>query len=446
MPQSIVTETIPCADPSPWIDPQTSTPMLSTGLLDVPILLNLIDDADLLAEFCRESRGLLEEIESAVLALEQDPGDAGPIEAVFRAFHTFKGGAGFLKLDPIHCLTHDLESVLEVIRSGRRSVDQEIIELILASVDVLGAFLAEVESQLNGVGAGRPITVVGRTLHQALLQIIDASEAPTQPSETPRRGSSNGGRSFDPSPHQRVRDRIPVSARRLEELLTLVGRLQRQLAQESHDGQAPAPSLAEGLAELEQGVRSLFWIPCDLLFQRMHRVVRDASVKVGKPVHLSTRGGETLLDRRWEQLLADCLMHLLRNAIDHGIESPSVRCEHGKPPVGEVTLAAETRGDFLYLDVTDDGAGIATAKVLDRARHRGLIGPEDTLSEERAHQLIFEPGFSTADSISVLSGRGVGMDVVRSNIEALGGSVQIRSEEGRGTRFILQVPLTETER
>ena len=183
MPQSIVTESIPCADPSPWIDPQTSTPMLSTGLLDVPILLNLIDDADLLAEFCRESRGLLEEIESAVLALEQDPGDAGPIEAVFRAFHTFKGGAGFLKLDPIHCLTHDLESVLEVIRSGRRSVDQEIIELILASVDVLGAFLAEVESQLNGVGAGRPITVVGRTFIRLCCR---SSTRPRLPPSRPR--------------------------------------------------------------------------------------------------------------------------------------------------------------------------------------------------------------------------------------------------------------------
>lgn len=409
--------------------------------LDVPILLNLIDDADLLAEFCRESRGLLEEVEAAVLALEQDPKNIAPVEVLFRAFHTFKGGAGFLKLDPIHCLTHDLESVLEVLRTGRRSVDPSLIDLILACVDVLVAFLAQVESQLNGIGIGLPITVAGRSLHEAMLELIAGtqdSEAVPDPAidradtATPFSNSALGSR---------LHDSIPVSASRLDEALGTISRIRETLAAGPTDKDALLSSLSVQLEELDGLLSTLLWVPAEQLFQRMHRVVRDAAMKAGKPVRLMTVGGETLLDRRCEKVLGECLMHLIRNAIDHGIESPTTRCNLGKPITGEVVLKAVTHEKLLCFEVQDDGVGISTTKVLQRAVQRGLVAPDTLLAEAAIHELLFRPGFSTADSITALSGRGVGLDVVRSNLQKIGGSIEIQSESGRGTRFILQVPL-----
>ena len=412
---------------------------------DVPILLNLIDDADLLAEFCRESRGLLEEVEAAVLTLEQDPENIAPVEVLFRAFHTFKGGAGFLNLDPIHCLTHDLESVLEVLRTGRRSVDQSLIDLILACVDVLVAFLAQVEAQLNGIGIGLPITVVGRSLHEAMLELIAGAHDSEAIADSEIYRADTAIPFSDSALGSRLQDRISVSAVRLDEAHGAISRIRETLAATPPDTGALVRSLSMQLDELDQLLHSLLWVPTEQLFQRMQRVVRDAAMKAGKPVRLVALGGQTLLDRRWENVLGECLMHLIRNAIDHGIEFPTLRCDQGKPTLGEVTLNAVTRGKHLCIEVQDDGAGISTAKVLQRAVQRGLVVSEAVLSELAVHELLFMPGFSTTDSVTALSGRGVGLDVVRSNIQKIGGTVAIHSELGRGTRFILQVPLVSSE-
>jgi two-component system chemotaxis sensor kinase CheA len=413
--------------------------------LDVPILLNLIDDADLLAEFCRESRGLLEEVEAAVLMLEQDPHNIAPVEVLFRAFHTFKGGAGFLKLDPIHCLTHDLESVLEVLRTGRCSVDQSLIDLILACVDVLVAFLAQVEAQLNGIGIGLPITVVGRSLHEAMLELIAVTHASEAvPDSAIYRADTAISFSYS-ALSSRLHDRISVSGARLDEAHGAISRIRETLAATPPDTNALVSSLLVQLDEVDELLHSLLWVPSEQLFQRMQRVVRDTAMKAGKPVRLVALGGETLLDRRWENVLGECLMHLIRNAIDHGIEFPTLRCDQGKPTLGEVTLNAVTRGQHLCIEVQDDGAGIVTAKVLQRAVQRGLVASEEVLSELAIYELLFTPGFSTADSVTALSGRGVGLDVVRSNIQKIGGTIAIHSELGRGTRFTLQVPLVSSE-
>ena len=413
--------------------------------LDVPIVLNLIDDADLLAQFCRESRGLLEEVEAAVLTLEQDPQNMVPVEALFRAFHTFKGGAAFLKLDPIHCLTHDLESVLEIIRTGRRSVDQSLIELILACVDVLVAFLTEVESQLNGIGIGLPITVVGRSLHQSMLQLLAAPQDAEASPDSVICGADTATSVSDSAPSSRQCDRVLVSASRLDEALEAISRIRDTLAAIPPNKDSLVHSLSVQVESLDGLLHALLWVPTEQLFQRMQRVARDAAMKAGKPVRLVTLGGETLLDRRWEKVLGECLMHLIRNAIDHGIESPTVRCDRGKTTTGEVILNAVTREGSLCIEVQDDGAGIATAKVLQRAVQRGLVAPEVILSETAVHELLFKQGFSTADSVTALSGRGVGLDVVRINIQKIGGSIEIHSEPGRGTRFILLVPLAASE-
>jgi two-component system chemotaxis sensor kinase CheA len=231
----------------------------------------------------------------------------------------------------------------------------------------------------------------------------------------------------------------------LDEALGAISRIRKTLAATPFDKEDLLSSVSVQLKELDGLLHSLLWVPTDQLFQRMQRVVRDAAIKAGKPVHLVTQGGETLLDQRLEKVLGECLMHLIRNAIDHGIESPTTRCDQGKTTTGEVTLKALTREGHLLIEVQDDGAGIATAKVLQRAVQRGLVAPEVVLSEAAVHDLLFRPGFSTTDSVTALSGRGVGLDVVRSNIQKIGGSIAIHSQAGRGTRFVLQVPLSTNE-
>ncbi len=227
----------------------------------------------------------------------------------------------------------------------------------------------------------------------------------------------------------------------MDEALGTISRIRETLAAVPTDKDALLSSLSVQLEELDGLLSTLLWVPAEQLFQRMHRVVRDAAMKAGKPVRLMTVGGETLLDRRCEKVLGECLMHLIRNAIDHGIESPTTRCNLGKPITGEVVLKAVTHEKLLCFEVQDDGVGISTTKVLQRAVQRGLVAQDTLLAEAAIHELLFRPGFSTADSITALSGRGVGLDVVRSNLQKIGGSIEIQSESGRGTRFILQVPL-----
>lgn len=416
--------------------------------LEAPIFLNLIDDADLLAQFCRESRSLLEEVEAAVLELERSSGNTAPVEVLFRAFHTFKGGSAFLRLDAVHHLTHELESMLESVRAGHRRVDQPFIELILESVDVLVGFLTEVEAQLNGIGPGRPIRILGDAPHPSLMRLLGVSsvQVGTPPSSSPAPEVPTSV--FHIASLSRVGDRIPVCASRLEAALELTARIRQVLPAGDVPGEFPPhsatePALSEQLRELDELLHSLLWVPTEQVFQRMQRVVRDAAAKAGKPVRLTTLGGETLLDRRWEKVLGECLIHLIRNAVDHGIESPTLRCERGKPPTGEVTLEARIRGGRFLLEVRDDGAGIATTKVLQRAIQRGWVKPGDKPPECDIHGFLFRPGFSTADSVTELSGRGVGLDVVRSNIHRIGGTIEVSSEAGQGTRFVLQVPLPE---
>jgi chemotaxis protein histidine kinase CheA len=299
--------------------------------------------------------------------------------------------------------------------------------------------------QLNGTGIGLPITVMSSSLHQSMRQLMmapDDSEA--IPNSTIRR--ADAAKPFsDSAISSRMSDRVPVSASRLDEALGAISRIRKTLATTPFDTDELLSSVSVQLEELDGLLHSLLWVPTDQLFQRMQRVVRDAAIKAGKPVHLVTLGGETLLDRRLEKVLGECLMHLIRNAIDHGIESPTTRCDRGKTTTGEVTLKALTREGHLLIEVQDDGAGIATEKVLQRAVQRGLVAPEVVLSEAAVHDLLFRPGFSTTDSVTALSGRGVGLDVVRSNIQKIGGSIEIHSEAGRGTRFILQVPLSTSE-
>ena len=246
---------------------------------------------------------------------------------------------------------------------------------------------------------------------------------------------------------------IRVSVEKIDELMNTVGELvitQAMLSQlGSHFDGPDAEKLRGGLAQLERNMRELQesvmrvrMLPISFVFSRFPRMVRDLAQRLGKQIELKLTGETTELDKTVLEKIGDPLVHLVRNSIDHGIETPEVRIAASKPAAGTVHLDACHRGGNIAVEVSDDGAGLDSARILAKARERGLIGPADSLSDQQVHELIFVPGFSTADHTTDLSGRGVGMDVVRRNIKELGGTIEIRTERGRGSRFLITLPLT----
>jgi len=246
---------------------------------------------------------------------------------------------------------------------------------------------------------------------------------------------------------------IRVSVEKIDELMNTVGELvitQAMLSQLSRSLEGPAADqFRSGLAQLERNMRELQesvmrvrMLPISFVFSRFPRMVRDLAQRLGKQIELKLTGEQTELDKTVLEKIGDPLVHLVRNSIDHGIEKPEVRAAAGKPPAGTVHLDACHRGGNIAVEVSDDGGGLDKDRILAKARERGLVGPADQLTDEQIYDLIFLPGFSTAEQTTDLSGRGVGMDVVRRNIKELGGKIEVRTERGRGSRFIITLPLT----
>jgi len=246
---------------------------------------------------------------------------------------------------------------------------------------------------------------------------------------------------------------IRVSVEKIDELMNTVGELvitQAMLSQLGNQVEgATAEKLRSGLAQLERNMRELQesvmrvrMLPISFVFSRFPRMVRDLAQRLGKQIELKLTGEQTELDKTVLEKIGDPLVHLVRNSIDHGIESPEVRTTAGKPAFGTVHLDACHRGGNIAVEVSDDGAGLDRDRILSKARSRGLVGPTDVLTEEQINELIFLPGFSTAEKTTDVSGRGVGMDVVRRNVKELGGKIELRTERGRGSRFIITLPLT----
>jgi two-component system chemotaxis sensor kinase CheA len=246
---------------------------------------------------------------------------------------------------------------------------------------------------------------------------------------------------------------VRVDVEKVDRLVNLVGELVINQAMLIQLGGALPPDMCPGLIngletlsqhlrELQEGVMAIRTQPVKSVFSRMPRLVRELSAQLGKEARLYITGEGTEIDKTVIEQLADPLTHLLRNAIDHGIEKPEIRVAQGKPPQGSIHLSAEHRSGRIVIEVSDDGRGIDRERVLARARQRGLVAADDTPSEETIDNLIFLPGFSTAEVVSNVSGRGVGMDVVRRNIQALGGRISLQSRFGAGSRFLLSLPLT----
>jgi len=422
----------------------------------VPIEL----DMELTADFISESGEHLEMADQHLLTLEDDPKNEDSMNAVFRAFHTIKGVAGFLALKEIGSLAHESENLLDMARKGNLTLDGHVMDVIFESVDKIKQLIANLSDSLaTGKPPAREKTlpeliekirsVISDDYEQAVTELED-NEIVDRKKQTPPAVQQTGSET-----HQavKIKETLKVDAERLDLLVNTIGELvisESMISQSEEIKSVSSANLFKQIARLDKITRdlqemgtSLRMIPIRATFQKMARLVRDLSKKANKPIEFIMTGEDTELDKTVVDKIGDPLVHMMRNSVDHGIEdSPADRKKAGKPEKGRVELRAFHSGGKIYIEVEDDGKGLDRDAILDKARKRGIIKEKDVLSDREIWNLIFEAGFSTAKKITDVSGRGVGMDVVRKNIESLRGKVEIRSEKGKGSVFTIILPLT----
>lgn len=437
---------------------------------------------DIAADFIIEAQEILDRLGEQLVSLEQAPEDADQLNAVFRGFHTLKGGAGFLAIHAMVELCHAAEDTLGKARSGE-------ITLLAQHFDAAQQSLDYLQSMLDAVSAGREPThapptliaqfdahgappVVAATVAPAagggdlisedefedLLDALHGDAAPgakalpASPSPKAASPAAPKAAAAPAKPAAEVEHTVRVDTKRLDAIVNLIGELvlsrnrlktlRTRLRDEELDRAVSTLDIAT--ARLQSAVMRTRMQPVGKVFSRFPKVARDVARSLQKEVDLELIGAETELDRNLVEALADPLVHLVRNAIDHGVESPALREASGKPRSGHVRLSAQQEGDYVSIEVQDDGAGIDPERLREKAREKGLIDAEAAarLSTDECLHLIFLPGFSTKAEVTDISGRGVGMDVVQSRIRELSGTIQIQSELGRGSRFMIRVPLT----
>ncbi|WP_109487407.1 chemotaxis protein CheA [Occallatibacter savannae] len=429
--------------------------------------VSLGEDRELLADFLLEAREHLSQVELQIITLEKEPHQTEAINAVFRAFHTIKGLAGFLALDDIREVAHETETLLDLARNRKLIVSPAIVDVVLAAADYLKALLTNLEERLGGVETGPVPDKIGllERIQRAGSSAVDDANASRSPDTDPDAPASDPAFATSAEPAMPERrsgeDRrhrafdaqsVKVETAKLDYLVDMAGELviaESMVRHRPELAQLHSPAVLNSLAqlaritsELQKTAMSMRMVPIDALFQRMNRLVRDLARKTGKKVELQSIGGETELDRNVVEELADPLMHMVRNAIDHGLESEKERVAAGKHPAGRVRLRASHQAGHIVIEIADDGRGLNRDRILEKARTMGIVEEAAALSESEIFDLIFHPGFSTAAQVTDVSGRGVGMDVVRKKIQKLRGHVAIESASGQGTTFTLRLPLT----
>ncbi|MFY0185703.1 chemotaxis protein CheA [Stenotrophomonas rhizophila] len=473
---------------------------------------------DIAADFILEAQEILDRLGEQLVSLEQAPQDADQLNAVFRGFHTLKGGAGFLGIQAMVELCHAAEETLGMARSGQATLQAHHFDAAQQSLDYLQSMLDSVSAgtepgyappeliaqfdvngpatpapaaatspgsggemitddefealldQLHGGAAPTAVAapkkddgLIGEDEFEALLDQLHGGAVPgakaiaaaSVPAAAPRAVAAPAAPSAKPAPAKPVAEAehtVRVDTKRLDAIVNLIGELVlsrnrlKTLRARLHDEELDraVSTLDIATARLQSAVMRTRMQPVGKVFSRFPKVARDVARSLKKEVELELIGAETELDRNLVEALADPLVHLVRNAIDHGVEMPDLREAQGKPRSGHVRLSAQQEGDYVSIEVQDDGAGIDPERLRQKAREKGLIDPEAAarLSSEECLHLVFLPGFSTKQQVTDISGRGVGMDVVQSRIRELSGQIQIQSELGRGSRFMIRVPLT----
>ncbi|NIN72046.1 MAG: hypothetical protein GTO46_09040 [Gemmatimonadetes bacterium] len=398
--------------------------------------------------FAAEAREHLAEMGRALVALEEEPGDQASLDAIFRSVHTIKGMAAAMGYDVPTRLAHNIESVLDELRSGGRTVSAEVVDLLLEASDLLeGA----VEATVAGKTPADPSAAIERLV---LWRLADDSAVQPKPPETaaptPPAPATEAQRVAAPTSRRSDSSRLRVDIRRLDALMNLMGELMILRGEmKALADQLGAESLQDAveragrfIGEMQAHVVGSRMVPVWQIFDRFPRLVRDASRSVGKEIELEITGKQLELDRSLLDAISDPLVHLLRNAVDHGIEPAEERERAGKPRVGRIKLAAMRERSRLVITISDDGRGIDRDSVIDKARREGLLDAGEEPTDQMLFRIMARPGFSTAAQVTTLSGRGVGLDVVETTIRGLGGSVNFRSELGAGASFRLDLPLT----
>ena len=388
--------------------------------------------AALLEAFLAESDEGLAAAEEALLVLERTPDDAASLAAVFRAVHTIKGNSGIFDFDAMTKIAHAMEDLLDRLRAGETVVSNGIITLLLECVDVLRGLLFASDRT--------------RALTAAELQLIERLQAgdhvvtgfsPSR-SDGLKPVTTSGTLRIDLAKLDRLLDlsgEIGIARGRLGELLGDPA-VTRHAALEA---QRDADHLH---LELQELVMKLRMVPVGPTFRQFQRIVRDTARSLGKEAELQIEGVDVEVDMTVIEHLRDPLTHMIRNSVGHGIEAPGVRVAANKPAAGTVVLRSFRDAGTIVIELADDGGGIDRERVIRRARERGLAGENEQLTDAQVAELIFHPGFSTAETVTDLSGRGVGLDVVRRNIDAIHGSVSVETAPGRGTTFRVRLPLT----
>ena len=398
------------------------------------------------ADFVLESREHLSNIEQELLRLENTPEDSEAVHALFRSFHTIKGLAAIAGAETAREVAHQTETLLDEVRSGAKLVSSALIDLALDSADFLGEVVAAAEQ----IDQGEAVRIPDEA--GALLDRLYGAIRSEIPEEDGARREAAPRRSGVTVTRDGVRSAVKVDTGKLDQLVDLVGELVIAQSLVQLDPALAAsgdPKTAKNLnqlgritTELQKTAMSLRVVPVGQVFRRMARVFRDLVRESGKLATMETEGEDAELDRTIVEQLADPLMHMVRNAVDHGLEPPAVREKAGKAAAGKIRLAAAHQSGHVVIEVSDDGRGLDQERILRKAIERGLVKEQGQLTPSEVLALIFEPGFSTSEQVTAISGRGVGMDVVKREIERLRGRVEVRSEPGKGTTFLLRVPLT----
>jgi two-component system chemotaxis sensor kinase CheA len=425
------------------------------------------DLEDVIREFLVGSHENLDRLDQDLIVLEADPASRQTLASVFRTIHTIKGTCGFLGFSRLEAVTHSGENLLSRLRDGRVALTPEITSALLALVDAVREILSHVEStNLEGDGDyGGLIATLDRLQHPAPPAPPTPSESPVAPpaaddGATPARpqpaAEHEAGEEGEQHPEQRAggvsESTVRVDVVLLDQLMNLVGelvlarnRLARVAAADrDHDLAALSQRLSLITSELQDGVMKTRMQPIGNLWGKLPRVVRDLALALGKQVRIELAGGGTELDRTIVEAIKDPLTHLVRNAVDHGLEAPEARLASGKPAEGRIALRASYEGGQVHIEIADDGGGIDLERVRRRAVDHGLVAPDEAqrMGDREVLDLVFLAGFSTAETVTSLSGRGVGMDVVRTNVERIGGTVEVDSRLGVGTTFLVKLPLT----
>ncbi|MFO7930381.1 MAG: Hpt domain-containing protein [Desulfosalsimonas sp.] len=446
-----------------------------------------IEDPEITADFISEANEHFDISDENLLILENDPENEEAVASIFRAFHTIKGTSSFLGLTPISVLAHKAENLLDEVRRKNLDFDGEVVDATFNALDLLKKMNKDLEQalasgemyvppqelpgvfeQLKKALAGPAKSSSGGDSGKGQKESRDRKDSGQAEEKTPQDNSgqpsvqepdsgSGGGQgpagANGTGSKKTVRQTMKIDPDRIDHLLETIGELvivESIVSQEASGLEQGSRDLERNLGQLKKITRSLQdigmsmrLIPIDSTFRKMGRLVRDLSKKSGKKIELVMEGRETELDKGMVEMLGDPLVHMIRNSVDHGIEeTPEDRKAAGKDPTGTIVLRAYHQGGNIHIDITDDGRGLDRDAIAAKAIERGIITTQENMSDEEVFALIFEPGFSTAKQITDVSGRGVGMDVVKSNIEGMRGNVRISSEKGRGSTFTLVLPLT----